>query len=125
MIPESPRCQPGRWRKAPDCRAPREPAMSVLGEAEPTLRTRRGPCADQTGVQRGEKAEEAGPVERRRVRAEVVTYEACAGGSDRRADLVGGEDPAEHDRARGTEVLPAERDRRRHRCHPVEAVEDD
>ena len=46
-------------------------------------------------------------------------------GDERRAHLVRGQHPAEDDRAVLAVLLAAQGDRRRHRGHPVEAVEDD
>ncbi|NYH91569.1 MFS family permease [Actinopolymorpha rutila] len=85
----------------------------------------RRPARNPDGRGGGQEAEQAGAGEREGVAAQVVADHAGSGRGDRRADLVAGEDPAEHDRSRGTEMRTAQGDRRRHGRHPVQPVEHD
>src|SRR3954452_10887896 len=81
--------------------------------------------ADQRAPRR-RHAQRAGRQERRLVGAEPRAARAGAPRRERAAQLVAGEDPGEDDaHALRAEAPAHERDGRRHRRHPVEAVEDD
>src|SRR5690606_5656654 len=79
---------------------------------------------DPARHERGERAQAARDVPREVVAAVDVPDCARAVGSDRGADLVRGEHPAEHDRPVHAEPLTAQRHGRRNGGDPVEPVED-
>ena len=81
---------------------------------------------DQQARGRSAEAQAAGRHPGREVVAGSVPDPAGVRRRDAGADHVGGEDPAEDDAGPlEAEVLAAQRHRRRHGGHPVEAVEED
>src|ERR1700676_1503367 len=75
--------------------------------------------------QRGSDAEGAGDVERGKVSGEFGACRASAKCRGCRTKLMAGEDPAEDKTGLlRAKALRRKLDGRRHRCHPVEPVED-
>ncbi|MBE1607907.1 MFS family permease [Actinopolymorpha pittospori] len=100
-------------------------ALTSLVGAFALVLVGRRPARQPDGRGGGDEAEQARAGEGEGVAAHVVPDHPGGGGRDGGAELVGGEDPAEDDRPGRSEVRTAQGDGRRHRGHPVQAVEHD